>query len=95
MIGEASLLAFSYRQTGNPGIGLIVLTAWWRAGRDLPGSRALIVDGYRRAGTAAWLPAADWESLLDRPLEEVRRTLRITPVSAYTAVRSARSPSLA
>ena len=95
LLGEAALLAFTYRQTGNPGIGLIVLTAWWKAGRDLPGSRALILDGYRRAGTAAWLPAVDWESLLEWPLEEVRRTLRITPVEAYTAVRSARAPRLA
>lgn len=95
LIGEASLLAFTYRQTGNPGIGLIVLTAWWKSGRAVPGSRALILDGYRRAGAAAWLPAVDWESLLERPLEEVRRTLRITPVEAYTAVRSARSPRLA
>ncbi len=95
LLGEAALLAFTYRQTGNPGIGLIVATAWWRAGSDLPGSRALIVDGYRRAGAAAWLPAADWESLLERPLDEVRRTLGITPVDAYTAVRSARSPRLA
>ncbi len=95
LIGEASLLAFTYRQTGNPGIGLIVLTAWWKSGRDVPGSRAVIMDGYRRAGAAAWLPAVDWESLLERPLEEVRRTLRITPVEAYTAVRSTRSPRLA
>jgi len=95
LIGEAALLAFTYRQTGNPGIGLIVLTAWWRAGRRLPDGRALILDGYLRGGAADWLPAADWESLLERPLEEVRRTHRITPVAAYTAVRSARAPSLA
>lgn len=95
LLGEAALLAFTYRQTGNPGIGLIVLTAWWRAGRDLPGGRAVIVDGYRRAGPAAWLPAADWEALLERPLDEVRRTLGITPVEAYTPVRSARAPRLA
>ena len=87
--------SFTYRQTGNPGIGLIVLTAWWKAGRDLPGSRALILDGYRRAGTAAWLPAVDWESLFEWPLEEVRQTLRVTPVEAYTAVRSVRAPRLA
>ena len=95
LLGEAALLAFTYRQTGNPGIGLIVLTAWWKAGRDLPGSRALILDGYRRAGTAAWLPAVDWESLFEWPLEEVRQTLRVTPVEVYTTVRSVRAPRLA
>ena len=95
LIGEAALLAFTYRQTGNRGIGLIVLAAYWKAGRDLSGGRAMIRDGYRRAGRADWLPALDWESLLEQPLEEVRRTLRITPVKRYPAVRSASAPSLA
>lgn len=95
LIGEAALLAFTYRQTGNRGIGLIVLAAYWKAGRDLPGGRALIRDGYRRAGRADWLPGVDWESLLATPLEEVRRALQITPVEQYAAVRSPGSPSLA
>jgi ubiquinone biosynthesis protein COQ4 len=95
LIGEAALLAFTYRQTGNRGIGMIVLAAYWKAGRDLPGGRALIRDGYRRAGRAVWLPAVDWESLLATPLDEVRRTLQITPVEAYAAVRSAGAPSAA
>jgi len=92
LIGEAALLAFTYRQTGNRGIGLIVLAAYWKAGRDLPDARAMIRDAYRRAGRADWLPAADWESLLERPLEEVRRELRVEAVMAYTAVRSAAAP---
>lgn len=92
LIGEAALLAFTYRETGNRGIGLIVLAAYWNAGRDLPGARAMMRDAYRRAGRAEWLPAADWESLLERPLEEVRRELRVEPVGAYTAVRSAAAP---
>lgn len=95
LIGESALLAFTYRQTDNRGIGLIVAAAWWKAGRDLPGGRAMIRDGYRRAARADWLPAADWESLLGRPLGEVRRTLRIEPVESYAAVRSTGAPSLA
>ncbi len=95
LIGEAALLAFTYRQTGNRGIGLIVLAAWWKAGRDLPGGRALIRDGYRRGGRAAWLPAVAWESLLERPLEDVRRELRIAPAGRYAAVRSTGAPRLA
>lgn len=95
LIGEAALLAFTYRQTGNRGIGLIVLVAYWKAGRGLPGGRELIRDGFRRGGHAAWLPAVDWESLLATPLDEVRRTLRITPVERYAAVRSPGAPRLA
>ena len=34
----------------------------------------------------AWLPAADWEYLLTRPISEVRRTLNITPPDAYNAM---------
>jgi hypothetical protein len=34
----------------------------------------------------AWLPAADWEYLLTRPINEVRRTLNITPPDAYNAM---------
>lgn len=95
LIGESALLAFTYRQTGNRGIGLIVAAAYWQAGRGLPGGRAMIRGGYRRAARADWLPAADWESLLERPLAEVRQTLRIEPVERYAAVRSVGAPSLA
>jgi ubiquinone biosynthesis protein COQ4 len=95
LVGESALLAFTYRQTGNRGIGLIVAAAYWKAGRDLPGGRAVIRDGYRRAARADWLPAADWESLLERPLAEVRQMLRIEPVGDYAAVRSMGAPSIA
>ena len=95
LVGEAALLAFTYRQTRNPGIGLIVLAAWWKTGRDLPGARALIRDGLRRGSRAGWLPGADWELLLTRPLEEVRRSLAIEPVAAYAQKRSAGAPVLA
>jgi len=95
LVGEAALLAFTYRQTRNPAIGLIVLAAYVRSGRDLPGARALIRDGYRRGGRADSLPAADWEALLERPLDEVRRTLRVEPVERYAVARSAGAPSLA
>ncbi len=92
LVGEAALLAFTWHQTGNRGIGLIVLAAWWKAGRDLPGGRAMIRDGYRRARRAVWLPAVDWESLLAEPLDEVRHRLRIEPVGHDEVVRSAAAP---
>lgn len=95
LVGEAALLAFTWRQTGNRGIALIVLAAWWKAGRDLPGGRAMIRDGLARARRADWLPAVDWESLLAEPLDDVRRQLKITPAEGYTAVRSAAAPRTA
>ena len=69
LVGEAALLAFTYRQTRNRGIGFIILVAYIRAGdRELPQQRILIRDGLRRSKQAEWLPAADWEALLERPL---------------------------
>jgi ubiquinone biosynthesis protein Coq4 len=37
---------------------------------------------------AEWLPPVEWESLLERPLAEVRRQLKIEPVAAYETVRT-------
>jgi ubiquinone biosynthesis protein COQ4 len=80
LIGEAALLAFSYAQTRNRGIGAIVLAAavlgpkrldffWprylWRA--------------WRRGRRTRPLPMVAYEELLPLPLTEVRRRLRIEP----------------
>jgi len=96
LVGEAALLAFTYRQTKNRGIGFILAVAYLRAGRrKMPQQRVMIRDGFRRGASAAWLPAADWEALLERPLAEVRRTLRIEPVHDYADVRSLGAPAVA
>ncbi len=87
LVGEASLLAFTFAQTRNPGIGAIVAMAFIKAGA-LPGARKSIIRGYRRGRRASWLPAADWEALLARPLEDVRAELEISPLPAYTQFRS-------
>jgi ubiquinone biosynthesis protein COQ4 len=93
LVGEASLLAFTYQQTRNRGIGFIVLVAYIRAGRVSPEHRVMIRDGYRRSRNAAWLPSADWETLLSCPLDEVRRTLGVVPVESYAELRSERAPA--
>jgi ubiquinone biosynthesis protein COQ4 len=95
LIGEAALLAFTYRQTRNRGIGFILLVIYLRSGRELPQERVLIRDGLRRSKQAEWLPGADWEALLERPLDEVRRTLRVEPIGDYERVRSEGAPALA
>jgi ubiquinone biosynthesis protein COQ4 len=86
LYGEASLLAFSGVQTGNPGIALIVLTALLRA-RD-PRLVQLVWRGLVNGMRAEWLPPAPWESLLPLPLDEVRQRLRIEPVPPYQTMRT-------
>ncbi len=90
LVGEASLLAFSFAQTRNPGVGFIVAVGWLKAGPTE--ARQRIVEGYQRGRSAAWLPAQDWEALLARPLEEVRRELRVCEPPRYAAIRSAGAP---
>jgi ubiquinone biosynthesis protein COQ4 len=94
LLGEASLLAFSYAQTRNRGVGFIVATAWWKA-RRAPEFRRMLRDGYRRGRGSAWLPAADWEALLARPLEDVRAELRVGSPPRYSKHRSSGAPALA
>ncbi len=56
----------------------------------LPRTRALVGDAERRACEAVWLPARDWEALLERPLDEVREALRLGPPPSYTKLPSPR-----
>ena len=95
LVGEASLLAFTYAQTRNRGIGVIVLAAYVKAGREAPNARSMIREGYRRGKRAAWLPAQDWESLLRLPLHEVRERLAVGDPPVYEQLRSEGAPALA
>jgi len=95
LIGEASLLAFTYAQTRNPGIGFIVAVAYLKArGINRP-ARRLLRDGYRRGKRAAWLPGVEWETLLAQPLARVREQLGVGDPPVYEAVRSEGAPALA
>jgi len=95
LVGEAALLAFSYAQTRNRGVGFIVAVAWLRASGDFSYARPVIVDGYRRGKRAAWLPGQDWEWLLTQPLTAVRERLALGEPPAYEAKRSEGAPALA
>ena len=88
LVGEASLLAFTFAQTRNPGVGFIVLMAYLRSKGEMVYGRRMIRDGYRRGRKAGWLPASDWEGFLARPLAEVRRELGLSAPPTYTQVRS-------
>jgi ubiquinone biosynthesis protein COQ4 len=96
LVGEAALLAFTYNQTRNRGIGFIVLVAYLKAGSESPEPRRMIRDGFRRSKrSGSWLPSADWETLLEQPLDVVRKTLGVVPVEPYEALRSDGAPVLA
>jgi ubiquinone biosynthesis protein COQ4 len=77
-LGELCLLTFMYRQTGNLGMLLMVAMAWTKLTH--PGRRA-VREAWRHGKMARWLPGQDWEHLLARPLDQVRRELDVeTPV---------------
>lgn len=95
LVGESALLAFTFAQTKNPGIGAIVAVAYWKAGRTQPEARPLLREAYRRGRRAAWLPEQRWESLLERPLDEVRRELGLGDVPHYRQLRSEGAPARA
>lgn len=86
LIGEAAVLAFTFAQTRNPGVGLIVLSAFLEARGDSNATRILLIEAFLRGYHAEWLPAADWEALLSRPLDQVRRQFGIGPAPSYTPV---------
>jgi ubiquinone biosynthesis protein COQ4 len=92
VLGETALLAFTFAQTWNPAIGLIIGIGVTKT-LSVPGggraARTTILEGFRRGLKAAWFPAVEWESLLTVPVEEVRRRLKLDAPPVYTEVRSA------
>lgn len=85
--GELCLLAFTYAQTRNRGVGLIVVVGAFRARREL-GIAALraVWAAYRSGRHASWLPGEDWDLNLRLPVEQVRAQLAIKPPAAYRRV---------
>ncbi|HEY1958218.1 MAG TPA: Coq4 family protein [Polyangiaceae bacterium] len=92
VLGEASLLAFTFAQTHNPGIAFIIAIAIAKTANAALGggkeARKTMLDGFRRGRKAAWLPGQDWESMLALPIEEVRARLGIEAPAVYTEIRS-------
>jgi ubiquinone biosynthesis protein COQ4 len=87
VLGETALLAFTFAQTRNPAIALIIGIGLLKT-IGAPEARAVILDGYRRGRAAAWLPDQEWETLLPLPLSEVRRRLHLEAPPLYTQIRS-------
>jgi len=78
--GEAANLAFTLAQIPNKGIGLIVAAAAVIGTQEWSlGWPRYLYRAWRRGRRASMLSVAPYESLLERPLDEVRRALRIEP----------------
>jgi ubiquinone biosynthesis protein COQ4 len=86
VIGELALLAFTLAQARHLGIGLIVGFGYLQGYASV---NEHIRKGYRRGRRAAWLPAVEWEALLDQPLEQVRQQLGIDEIPDYEPLTSA------
>ena len=85
--GEACLLAFTYAQTRNRGLGVIALIGMLKLSQGLgAGVFKAMWKGFRDGQQAAWLPSQDWESLLTQQLEEVRQQLQIYPPEIYREI---------
>ena len=87
VLGETALLAFTFAQTRNPAIALIIGIGLLKT-IGAPEARSVILDGHRRGRAAAWLPDQEWERLLPLPLSEVRNCLHLEAAPVYTQVRS-------
>lgn len=85
-LGELGLLAFNFAQTHNPGIALILGIGVFKLA-SVPGALSLMIDGYRRGRKAAFLPALEWESLLEQPLADVRARLSLEAPPVYQPLR--------
>jgi ubiquinone biosynthesis protein COQ4 len=87
-LGEGCLVAFSYAQTGQLGFAAIALFVARRISQARPGQpmRRAIFEGYRRGRGAKWLVGADWETLLSRPVEEIRQQFAVVPARYYPTI---------
>jgi ubiquinone biosynthesis protein COQ4 len=87
-LGEGCLVAFSYAQTGQLGFAALALFVARRISQARPGQpmRRAIFEGYRRGRSAKWLVGADWETLLSRPVEEIRQQFAVMPARYYPKI---------
>lgn len=83
-LGELCLLAFMHAHSKNLGQLLIVAMSWPRLPKA---ARKAVFEAWRHGRKAAWFQNLDYEALLARPLEDVRRELNIKAPLAYRGVR--------
>lgn len=82
-LGELCLLAFMNRHSRQLGQLLIIAMSWKRLP---PPARAAVRQAWRQGAQARWFIDLDFEALLARPLDEIRRELNIQPPTRYSAI---------
>ena len=75
------------------GVGLIVVVGALRGLLVFPTASWQFLRGFVRGRRAEWLPAVEWEKILARPLDEVRRELNIDAPPTYAVFRSTELPA--
>jgi ubiquinone biosynthesis protein COQ4 len=84
-LGEVCLLAFMHAHSRNFGMALIALMSL----KNMPrAARRAVFEAWRNGRKAHWLQDQDFEALLPRPLEHVRRTLMIADPGLYRVLAS-------
>ena len=88
VLGEMCELAFNINEDPRPKAARLAirvnLVGFRRAG--VRHAEAAIREAFGRSRRVGLMVAADWEALLERPLEEVRARLQIEPPRAYVPV---------
>lgn len=87
VLGELALLAFMLGQAFNPAVAVIVVIGLVKM-YDKPEVAKVIYDGFRRGKKAKFLTDQPWETMLELPLEEVRRRLSLEGTPQYTRLNS-------
>lgn len=85
-LGEASLLGFTHSQHGGMGISFIAYMGARQIAKEAPRAarvKAALAEGRRNGKKAKRLIELDIESILDRPLDDVRAELNIPKPVIY------------
>ncbi|MEX0643923.1 MAG: Coq4 family protein [Parvularculaceae bacterium] len=85
LVGEATVLAFTYGQLQIKGINLLCRTLGIKETLLNLGVPvwAILDEGEKLGREAEWLLPQDWKKLLETPLDDVRRTLNVGAPSLY------------
>ncbi len=82
-LGELCLLAYIFQHSKNLGQALIVAMSWPRLPKP---ARAAVRQAWRNGQKSVLFQNLDYEALLARPLEDVRRELGIADPGLYRAI---------
>lgn len=87
-LGEVCLLAFTYAQTRNRGIGAMALVGTYKLSQHYGnGVFGAVWQAWRDGKRAEWLPGQDWAELLSHPIDRVRERLAINSPERYLSLR--------